>query len=78
MALSWSSAALTVTWMSNIVPCGCLNPNVFKRILYIRRAKLPRIKMSGPDGSQVDVKDSAMWMPELDSPSNMKGGRLLI
>ena len=24
--------SLTVTWMSKIVPCGCLNPNVFKRV----------------------------------------------
>ena len=33
-----------------------LYPNVFKRAVYIRQAKLPRIKMSGPDGGQVDVK----------------------
>ena len=33
-----------------------LYPNVFKRALYIRQAKSPRINMSGPDGGQVDVK----------------------
>ena len=33
-----------------------LYPNVFERALYIRQAKLPCIKMSEPDGGQVDVK----------------------
>ena len=35
---------------------GCFNPNVIKRALYMRQAKLQRIRMSGPDGGQVDVK----------------------